>query len=69
MAKDQQMQMPGVFGGLMRYNDEYKSTLMFKPWHIIGFIVVLAVVVIALKILFPIVPAIESTVGNIPVVP
>lgn len=56
MAKDNQVSMPGVFGGLMRYNDEYKSTLMFKPWHIIGGIVVLALIVIALKVFFPVVP-------------
>jgi len=56
MSKDNQINMPGVFGGLMRYNEEYKSTLMFKPWQVIAFIVAFALVVILLKIFFPIVP-------------
>ena len=56
MAKDNQLQMPGVFGGLMRYNEEYKSTLMMKPQTVIIFIVALGLAVIALKIIFPIAP-------------
>jgi len=67
MAKDNQIQMPGVFGGLMRYNDEYKSSIMFKPWHIIAFIVALAAVVIALKILYPITPLTEIPLGVPPI--
>jgi len=61
MSKDNSVQMPGVFGGLMRYNDEYDSNVKFKPWHIIAFIVVLALAVIGLKIFFPILP--YTTVG------
>ena len=55
MSKDNQISMPGVFGGLMRYNEEYDSTFKFKPMHIIAFIVILALGVLALKIFFPVV--------------
>jgi preprotein translocase subunit Sec61beta len=67
MAKDNTIQTPGVFGGLMRYNEEYKSTLMFKPWHVLAFIVALAVVVIGLKIFFPITSTPTIGTGNIPI--
>jgi len=53
MAKDNQISMPGVFGGLMRYNEEYKSTFMLKPVHIIAFVILLVVFVFALKVFFP----------------
>ena len=54
MSKDNQISMPGVFGGLMRYNEEYKSTFIIKPAYVIGFVIVLAVAIIALKFLVPI---------------
>ncbi|MAG07737.1 hypothetical protein CMI46_02880 [Candidatus Pacearchaeota archaeon] len=50
MAKDNQMSMPGVFGGLMRYNEEYKSKIMFKPAHVIAAIIVFALLAIALNL-------------------
>lgn len=46
--------MPSTGGGLMRYNEEYKSKLMLKPTHIIVFIVFIIVFVSILKIFFPI---------------
>ena len=54
MAQDNSVSMPGVFGGLMRYNEEYPSKLTFKPIHIIIAVVAFAVVVIGLKYFFPI---------------
>ncbi len=45
--------MPAGFGGLMRYKEEYKSKLMLKPAHVIGFIIVVVLFVIALNIFFP----------------
>ncbi|MBT4165735.1 preprotein translocase subunit Sec61beta [archaeon] len=51
---EQGMQMPGAFGGLMRYNEEYKSKFMLKPSHIVGFIIFILVFVAVLKIFFPI---------------
>ena len=46
--------MPGVFGGLMRYDDEYTSKFMIKPSHVIGFVVLIMLFVLGLKIFFPI---------------
>lgn len=46
--------MPSSGGGLMRYNEEYKSKLMFKPSHIILFIILVIAFVYILKIFFPI---------------
>ena len=46
MAKDR-VSMPSGIGGLVRYFDEYKSKIEFKPGHI----VVLCIIVIVLVIL------------------
>ena len=51
MAKDQQISMPGVFGGLMRYNEEYKSRLMIKPSIAIGGIIAFGLIIMLLNIL------------------
>lgn len=44
--------MPSSFGGLMRYNEEYKSKLMLKPSHVILFVMLIILFVFALKIWF-----------------
>ena len=54
MAQQQKMQMPGVFGGLMRYDDEYKSKFMMPPAAVVGFVIAIIVFVLVLKIFFPI---------------
>ena len=46
--------MPGAFGGLMKYDNEYTSKFMLSPGHVIGFIVLILGVVLALKIFFPV---------------
>ena len=46
MANDR-ISMPSGMGGLVRYFDEYKSKVKFKPGHII----VLSVVVIIIMII------------------
>jgi preprotein translocase subunit Sec61beta len=43
MSQDK-MRMPSGMGGLVRYFDEYKSKLEFKPGHII--IMILAVIIL-----------------------
>ena len=53
MAKDNQIQMPGVFGGLMRYNEEYKSSFNLTPTHVVVFIIAIIVFVSVMKIFFP----------------
>lgn len=54
MSKDSSVSMPGVFGGLMRYNEEYNSRFKFKPAHVIAFIIILILVVLGLRAFFPI---------------
>ena len=46
--------MPSSSGGLMRYNEEYKSKLMLKPSHVILFLILIVAAVVLLKIFFPI---------------
>ncbi len=45
--------MPAGFGGLVRYNEEYKSKFMLKPTHIIAFVIATIILVTALKIFWP----------------
>ncbi len=47
MAKDK-VQMPSGMGGLVRYFDEYKSKIAFKPGHVIIIVVVIVVIVLLL---------------------
>ena len=54
MAKDNKIHMPGVFGGLMRYDEEYESRFMLDPKMVIGFVIAVILLVIILKIFFPI---------------
>lgn len=54
MSRDNRISMPGVFGGLMRYDEEYESRFKLKPAHIIVFIIVFALVVLGLKLFAPI---------------
>jgi len=51
---DNKIQMPGVFGGLMRYDSEYKSNFMISPVAVMAFIVAIVLFVILLKIFFPV---------------
>jgi len=44
--------MPSGAGGLMRYNEEYKSRFMFKPTHVIIFIIAIIMFTIILKLFF-----------------
>lgn len=53
MAKDS-VNLPGGFGGLMRYNEEYDSKLKLKPTHVIIYIILVIAFVLALNIFFPI---------------
>ena len=41
--------MPAGFGGLMRYDEEYKSKFMIKPEYVIGFVIFIIVFVIILN--------------------
>jgi preprotein translocase subunit Sec61beta len=50
MSKDQQLSMPGVFGGLMRYNEEYKSKFMINPAYAIGAVIAFGVFILMLNL-------------------
>ena len=47
--------MPSSSGGLMRYNEEYTSSLNFSPELVIVFIVLIIAFVTSLKFFMPIV--------------
>ena len=47
MAQDK-ISMPSGMGGLVRYFDEYKSKVKFKPGHIIVICVVVIIVMLFL---------------------
>ena len=48
---DNKISMPGTFGGLMRYDDEYESKFKISPTQVIGCIIVLIIFVAVLKIM------------------
>ena len=41
--------MPSGSGGLMRYNDEYKSKLMLSPAHVVIMIILVIAIMAFLK--------------------
>lgn len=41
MAQDGSINLPGGFGGLMRYSEEYESKFMLKPIHVIIFVILI----------------------------
>ena len=47
MAQDR-ISMPSGMGGLVRYFDEYKSKIKFKPGHIIVLCVVVIIIMVFL---------------------
>jgi len=47
MAQDK-ISMPSGMGGLVRYFDEYKSKIEFKPGHIIILCVIVIIIMIIL---------------------
>lgn len=44
--------MPGGFGGLMRYNEEYDSKIKFGPGAVVAMIIVVIAFVVGLKLFF-----------------
>ena len=51
---DNKISMPGAFGGLVRYDEEYTSKFMISPSHVIAFVVLVILFVIFMKIFFPV---------------
>jgi preprotein translocase subunit Sec61beta len=54
MAQDNKIHMPGAFGGLMRYDEEYNSRFMLSPVQVVAIIIGVLVLVIGLKIFWPV---------------
>ena len=44
------IQMPSGMGGLVRYFDEYKSKITFKPGHIVVLCVVVIIIMVILHL-------------------
>lgn len=52
MAREQnQINLPGGFGGLMRYGEEYDSNILLKPTHVVG----LVILIIAFRMVLPLI--------------
>ena len=51
---DNKLSMPGVFGGLMRYDEEYESRFRIAPVHVIAFVIAIIILVIALRFFWPV---------------
>ncbi len=50
MARDEKIRMPTGQGGLVRYFDEYKSNIEFKPGHIVLMAIVVMIIEIVLHV-------------------
>ncbi|MEK6841485.1 MAG: SEC61-beta family protein [Nanoarchaeota archaeon] len=48
---DERVQLPSGMGGLVRYFDDAKSKIRFKPEHVVAFVVIVIVVEILLQTL------------------
>jgi preprotein translocase subunit Sec61beta len=49
MASDNKINLPGGFGGLMRYSEEYSSYINLKPTHVVLFVIL----IVAFRIVMP----------------
>lgn len=47
---ENKISMPGPFGGLMRYDEEYNSRFMITPVQALGFVIAIVLFVLALKL-------------------
>lgn len=50
--RDNRVQMPGGFGGLMRFREEYDSKINLKPTHVIIFIILIIIFRVFLGVWF-----------------
>jgi preprotein translocase subunit Sec61beta len=48
MARNEKVSIPSSQGGLVRYFDDYKSNIEFKPGYIILFVVLIIIIEIIL---------------------
>ena len=52
MASDNKVSLPGSFGGLMRFSEEYSSYINLKPAHVIVFVIAVIVIRVMLPLIF-----------------
>jgi preprotein translocase subunit Sec61beta len=52
MASDNKINLPGGFGGLMRYSEEYESFVNLKPAHVVLFVILIVAFRIAMPFIF-----------------
>lgn len=50
---DNAMRVPGGFGGIMRYDEEFTSRFMVSPAAVVGFVVFVILLIFALRVFFP----------------
>ena len=48
MARDNKISLPSSGGGLIRYFDEYRSKISFKPGHIIVLVIIIIIIEVIL---------------------
>ena len=49
---NEQINTPGGFGGLMRFNEEYESVFNLKPTHVIIFVIMIVAFRIGLEVIY-----------------
>jgi preprotein translocase subunit Sec61beta len=52
MASDNRINLPGGFGGLIRYTEEYTSYINLKPTHVVLFVILIVAFRIAMPYIF-----------------
>lgn len=52
MAQDNKVNIPGGFGGLVRFSEEYQSKINLKPTHVIWFIILIIAFRIILGVIY-----------------
>jgi preprotein translocase subunit Sec61beta len=50
---DNKLNLPGGFGGLMRYDEEYESKFKISPVQVIGYIILVVLFTFFLRVLIP----------------
>ena len=52
MATQNTVNLPGGFGGLVRYNEEYASKFNLKPSHVIAFVILIVALRVLLGVIY-----------------
>lgn len=49
---DTGVNLPGGFGGLTRFSEEYESKINLKPTHVIGFVILIILFRVLLSVFY-----------------